>query len=290
MLGQEMRRCCGDQGWASRDHSRPAPRSATAGASASLRELFRAPRGGQRRGLRGRSPRRATTANTLHWIDNDGTVREGDLLADAGTRLIPLCAADITRIAARQRSLHAGPGPRLPGGARRLPPWRARTSWLGRFSWTCTTRHKVIATWGILPVTPRSHCARRPAPPLDAARHHITWALMTARKARRSSLGAPGARHGLHDRAWPVLPCRRPADSRGVGASARIEDDVNTDGSVTRISEDILRTIADGRSGSCTDPVALALRAAPEVTPRAVLTGTRPGRPWPQGGASGASG
>ena len=37
-------------------------------------------------------------ANTLHWIDNDGTVREGDLvLVDAGIEVDSLYTADITR-------------------------------------------------------------------------------------------------------------------------------------------------------------------------------------------------
>ena len=37
-------------------------------------------------------------ANTLHWIDNDGEVREGDLvLVDAGVEVDSLYTADITR-------------------------------------------------------------------------------------------------------------------------------------------------------------------------------------------------
>ena len=44
------------------------------------------------------SPRPATHATTLHWTDNDGQVREGELvLVDAGVEVDSLYTADITR-------------------------------------------------------------------------------------------------------------------------------------------------------------------------------------------------
>ena len=167
-------------------------------------------------------------ANTLHWIDNDGTVREGDLvLVDAGVEVDSLYTADITRT--------------LPVN--------------GRFT---DAAMKVIADrlyeWGILPVPPEESLSpegqqhRRWMP--HGTSHHLGLDVHDCAKARaelyQGALLEPGMvftiEPGLYFRADDLLI---PEEYRGIGV--RIEDDVvvNADGTVTRISEDIPRTIAD---------------------------------------------
>ena len=143
-------------------------------------------------------------ANTLHWIDNDGPVNDGDLvLVDAGVEVDSLYTADITRP--------------LPVSAEES-------------------------------LSPNGQQHRRWMP--HGTSHHLGLDVHDCAQARREmyqdALLEPGMcftiEPGLYFRADDMAI---PEEFRGIGV--RIEDDVlvNADGSVTRISEDIPRTIAD---------------------------------------------
>ena len=199
-------------------------------------------------------------ANTLHWIDNDGEVREGDLvLVDAGVEVDSLYTADITRtlpVNGRFTEVQARVYQAVLDACEAA---LARANQPGcRFKDVHDAAMEVIAArlyeWGILPVTPEESLAstgqqhRRWMP--HGTSHHLGLDVHDCAKARaelyQGALLEPGMvftiEPGLYFRADDLLI---PEEYRGIGV--RIEDDVvvNADGTVTRISEDIPRTIAD---------------------------------------------
>ena len=199
-------------------------------------------------------------ANTLHWIDNDGEVREGDLvLVDAGVEVDSLYTADITRtlpVNGRFTEVQARVYQAVLDACEAA---LARANEPGcRFKDVHDAAMEVIAArlheWGILPVTPEESLAttgqqhRRWMP--HGTSHHLGLDVHDCAKARaelyQGALLEPGMvftiEPGLYFRADDLLI---PEEYRGIGV--RIEDDVvvNADGTVTRISEDIPRTIAD---------------------------------------------
>lgn len=197
-------------------------------------------------------------ANTLHWIDNDGPVRPGDLvLVDAGVEVDSLYTADVTRT--------------LPvDGTFTEPQARVYNAVLDacevalaaanepgtRFIDIHEAAQRVLAThlheWGILPVdveeslSPAGQQHRRWMP--HGTSHHVGLDVHDCAQARREmyqdALLEPGMTFtiepGLYFRADDLAV---PEEFRGIGV--RIEDDVqvNADGSVTRITEDIPRTV-----------------------------------------------
>ena len=209
-------------------------------------------------------------ANTLHWIDNDGEVRDGDLvlvdagvegdlvLVDAGVEVDSLYTADITRtlpVNGRFTEVQARVYQAVLDACEAA---LARANEPGcRFKDVHDAAMKVIAArlyeWGILPVTPEESLAttgqqhRRWMP--HGTSHHLGLDVHDCAKARaelyQGALLEPGMvftiEPGLYFRADDLLI---PEEYRGIGV--RIEDDVvvNADGTVTRISEDIPRTIA----------------------------------------------
>ncbi|MDO4258302.1 MAG: aminopeptidase P family protein [Actinomycetaceae bacterium] len=199
-------------------------------------------------------------ANTLHWIDNNGPVREGDLvLIDAGVEVDSLYTADITRtlpvsgtftevqakvyqavLDACEAALVAANKP----GARFKDLHAAATEVLA----------ERLESWGLLPVSkeealsPEGQHHRRWMP--HGTSHHLGLDVHDCAQARAEmymdALLEPGMcftiEPGLYFRTDDEL---LPEEFRGIGV--RIEDDVvvNADGTVTRLSEDIPRTIAD---------------------------------------------
>lgn len=199
-------------------------------------------------------------ANTLHWIDNDGPVNEGDLvLVDAGVEVDSLYTADITRTLPVNGTFNEVQARVYQAVLDACEAALARANEPGcRFQDVHDAAMRVIAArlreWGLLPVTveeslsPAGQQHRRWMP--HGTCHHLGLDVHDCAKARREmyqeALLEPGMAFtiepGLYFRADDELI---PAEYRGIGV--RIEDDVivNEDGSVTRISEDIPRTIAE---------------------------------------------
>ena len=199
-------------------------------------------------------------ANTLHWIDNDGEVREGDLvLVDAGIELDSLYTADITRTLPVNGHFSAPQAKVYQAVLDAAEAALARANEPGvRFSDVHDAAMAVLADrlaqWGVLPVSaeeslsPAGQQHRRWMP--HGTSHHLGLDVHDCAQARREmyqgALLEPGMTFtiepGLYFRADDLAV---PEELRGIGV--RIEDDVqvNQDRSVTRISEDIPRTIAD---------------------------------------------
>ena len=198
-------------------------------------------------------------ANTLHWIDNDGEVREGDLvLVDAGIELDSLYTADITRTLPVNGHFSGPQAKVYQAVLDAAEAALARANEPGtRFSDVHDAAMKVIATrleeWGVLPVSaeeslsPRGQQHRRWMP--HGTSHHLGLDVHDCAQARREMYQGAALEPGMTFTIEPGLYFRAddlalPEELRGIGV--RIEDDVqvNEDGSVTRISEDIPRTIA----------------------------------------------
>ncbi len=199
-------------------------------------------------------------ANTLHWIDNDGQVKDGDLiLVDAGVELDSLYTADITRtlpvngrftevqarvynavLDACEAALVAANKP----GARFRNVHEAAME---------SIAHQ-LEDWGILPVSAEESLSaqgqqhRRWMP--HGTSHHLGIDVHDCAQARREMYLDAELKPGMVFTIEPGLYFRDddlavPEEYRGIGV--RIEDDVlvNEDGTVTRISEHIPRTVAD---------------------------------------------
>lgn len=197
-------------------------------------------------------------ANTLHWIDNSGPVKRGDLvLIDAGIEVDSLYTADITRtvpasgkftktqamiyeavLEAAEAALERASGP----GVRFRNLHEAAQDVLA----------KRLEEWGVLPVsaeeslTPEGQQHRRWMP--HGTCHHLGLDVHDCAQARQEmyqdALLEPGMiftiEPGLYFRADDLAV---PAEFRGIGV--RIEDNIviEEDGKPRRISEDIPRTV-----------------------------------------------
>lgn len=198
-------------------------------------------------------------ANTLHWIDNDGAVRDGDLiLIDAGAEVDSLYTADITRtmpvngtftddqrevynavLEASEYTLEVASRPGV------------------RFRDLHAAAMEVIAkhleNWGMLPVSAEESLAeegqhhRRWMP--HGTSHHLGLDVHDCAQAKRElyqdSLLEPGMiftiEPGLYFREDDL---KVPERFRGIGV--RIEDDILiTESGAVRMSESIPRTVED---------------------------------------------
>lgn len=199
-------------------------------------------------------------ANTLHWIDNDGPVRPGDLvLVDAGVEVDSLYTADITRTLPVNGKFSEPQARVYQAVLDACEAALARANDAGcRFRDINDAAMEVIAqhldSWGLLPVcveeclSPQGQQHRRWMP--HGTSHHLGLDVHDCARARAEmymdALLEPGMcftiEPGLYFRADDLLI---PEELRGIGV--RIEDDciVNADMSVTRLSEDIPRTIVD---------------------------------------------
>lgn len=199
-------------------------------------------------------------ANTLHWIDNDGEVRPGDLiLVDAGVEVDSLYTADITRTLPVDGKFTEAQAKIYQAVLDACEASLAAANKPGaRFRDLHAAAMDVIAPrleeWGLLPVSaeeslkPSGQQHRRWMP--HGTSHHLGLDVHDCAKASREmymdALLEPGMcftiEPGLYFRADDMAI---PEEFRGIGV--RIEDDcvVNQDGSVTRMSEKIPRTIED---------------------------------------------
>ncbi|WP_022868714.1 aminopeptidase P family protein [Schaalia vaccimaxillae] len=199
-------------------------------------------------------------ANTLHWIDNDGPVHEGDLvLVDAGVEVDSLYTADITRTLPVNGTFSQVQGRVYQAVLDACEAALARANEPGcRFRDVHDAAMQVIADrlekWGLLPVSAAESLSasgqqhRRWMP--HGTCHHLGLDVHDCAQARREMYQDALLEPGMTFTIEPGLYFRSddlavPEEYRGIGV--RIEDDVmvNEDGSVTRISEDIPRTIAD---------------------------------------------
>ncbi len=198
-------------------------------------------------------------ANTLHFIDNDGPVRPGELiLVDAGIEVDSLYTADITRtlpingtFSPAQAEVYQAV---LDAANRALE--RANEPGC-RFCDIHTAAMEVLAEylekWGMLPCTGEKSLTsptqyhRRWMP--HGTSHHLGLDVHDCQAASREmymdALLEPGMvftiEPGLYFREDDLLV---PERFRGIGV--RIEDDILvTESGVVRISEDIPREIAD---------------------------------------------
>ena len=199
-------------------------------------------------------------ANTLHWIDNDGPVNDGDLvLVDAGVEVDSLYTADITRTLPVNGTFSPTQAKVYQAVLDACEAALERANQPGtRFRDVHDAAMKVIAgrleEWGLLPVSaeeslsPEGQQHRRWMP--HGTSHHLGLDVHDCAQARREMYQDAFLQPGMCFTIEPGLYFRAddmaiPEEFRGIGV--RIEDDVlvNADGSVTRISEDIPRTIAD---------------------------------------------
>ena len=201
-------------------------------------------------------------ANTLHWINNDGAVRPGELvLVDAGVEIDSLYTADVTRtipvdgvFTEPQRRVYQAVLDAADAAF-------ARANEPGcRFKDVHSVAMEVIAArleeWGLLPegvtaadsLGPDGQYHRRWM--VHGTSHHLGLDVHDCAQARREmSMDAvlePGMvftiEPGLYFRADDLLA---PAELRGIGI--RIEDDVvvRPDGSVERLTAGIPRTVEE---------------------------------------------
>lgn len=197
-------------------------------------------------------------ANTLHWIDNDGEVRPGDLvLVDAGVEADSLYTADITRtlpvdgtFTADQREVYEAVLEACEAGLAKANEKGARFRDVHDAAVAVLVKH--LAAWGVLPCTEEEALSaegqqfRRWMP--HGVSHHLGLDVHDcAQAARELYLDAeltPGMcftiEPGLYFHADDEL---LPERFRGMGV--RIEDDIiiEADGSARRLSEDIPRTV-----------------------------------------------
>ncbi|MDO5049591.1 MAG: aminopeptidase P family protein [Actinomycetaceae bacterium] len=199
-------------------------------------------------------------ANTLHWIDNDGQVKDGDLiLVDAGVELDSLYTADITRTLPVNGKFNE-PQAKVYNAVLDAcgAALKAANAPGAKFRDVHEAAMVVIAQrleeWGVLPVSaeeslkPESQLHRRWMP--HGTSHHLGMDVHDCAQARREMYLDAELKPGMVFTIEPGLYFRAddlavPEELRGIGV--RIEDDVvvNEDGSVTRISEDIPRTVSD---------------------------------------------
>ena len=201
-------------------------------------------------------------ANTLHWINNDGAVKPGQLvLVDAGVEVDSLYTADVTRTIpvdgrftkAQRRIYQAVLDAADAAFARAGTPGC-------RFKDVHAAAMEVIAArleeWGMLPegvsatdsLAPEGQYHRRWM--VHGTSHHLGLDVHDCAQARREMYMDAELRPGMCFTIEPGLYFREddllvPEEMRGTGV--RIEDDVvvREDGSVERLTQDVPRTVEE---------------------------------------------
>lgn len=178
-------------------------------------------------------------ANTLHWVRNDGDVKDGDLiLLDAGVELDSLYTADVTRtlpingkFSPEQRKVYDAVLEAQEAGIAACKPG---ASFADIHAASIAVVAKYLYEWGILPVTPeesldpeRGGQHRRWM--VHGTSHHLGIDVHDCAQARfenyRGGILKPGmvvtVEPGIYFRANDLLV---PEELRGIGV--RIEDDI----------------------------------------------------------------
>ncbi len=197
-------------------------------------------------------------ANTLHWISNDGPVREGDLiLVDAGAEVDSLYTADITRtlpvngkFSDAQREVYEAVLEAAEAAFAKASENGVRFRDLHNAAMEVIVKY--LAQWGMLPVSaseslsPTGQQHRRWMP--HGTSHHLGLDVHDCAQAKRELYQDALLQPGMVFTIEPGLYFREddlkvPPRFRGIGV--RIEDDiVITESGAVRLSEDIPRTVA----------------------------------------------
>lgn len=199
-------------------------------------------------------------ANTLHWMDNSGTVpADGLVLVDAGVEVDSLYTADITRTLPVNGKFNEAQAKIYQAVLDAAEAALARAAEPGvKFRNLHEAAQEVLATrleeWGVLPVPAAESLKkegqqhRRWMP--HGTSHHLGLDVHDCAQARQEmyqdALLEPGMvftiEPGLYFRADDLAV---PEEMRGIGC--RIEDDIliEADGTPRRLSESIPRTIDD---------------------------------------------
>ena len=199
-------------------------------------------------------------ANTLHWIDNSGTVRSDDLvLVDAGVELDSLYTADITRtlpvsgtFTPTQAKIYDAVLEAADAAFAKAAEPGVRFRQLHEAAQDVLARH--LDEWGLLPVSveeslsPEGQQHRRWMP--HGTSHHLGLDVHDCAQARQELYQDGLLEEGMVFTIEPGLYFRAddlavPEELRGIGV--RIEDDIVMDapGVPRRLSEDIPRKRAD---------------------------------------------
>ena len=197
-------------------------------------------------------------ANTLHWITNNGLVRDGELiLIDAGAEVDSLYTADITRtlpisgtFTQTQREVYDAV---LEACERALEVAQGKVQFKDIHTAAMEVIAKHLEKWGILPVSaeeslkPENQYHRRWMP--HGTSHHLGLDVHDCAQAKRELYQDSYLEPGMIFTIEPGLYFREddlkvPERFRGIGV--RIEDDILvTDDGAIRMSESIPRTADD---------------------------------------------
>ena len=208
-------------------------------------------------------------ANTLHWIRNDGELRDGDLLLlDAGVELDTLYTADVTRtlpvngrFSVEQRKVYEAVLEAQQAGIAAARPGN-RFSDVHAAAIAVVARH--LHEWGLLPVSPEESLGadggqhRRWM--VHGTSHHLGIDVHDCAQARREDYRdatlEPGmvitVEPGIYLKATDLLV---PEPMRGIGV--RIEDDIlitadgneNLSGMLPRTADEVEAWMADIMAG-----------------------------------------
>ena len=194
-------------------------------------------------------------ANTLHWITNDGRLRDGELiLIDAGAEVDSLYTADITRtlpidgkFTEAQREVYDAV---LEACERALEVAQDKVQFKDIHAAAMEVIAKHLERWGMLPVSaeeslsPEAQYHRRWMP--HGTSHHLGLDVHDCAQAKRELYQDSYLEPGMIFTIEPGLYFREddlkvPERFRGIGV--RIEDDMLvTEEGASRLSEDIPRT------------------------------------------------
>jgi Xaa-Pro aminopeptidase len=212
-------------------------------------------------------------ACTLHWIRNDGDVREGDLLLlDAGIELDSLYTADVTRtlpvtgrFSEDQRMVYDAVYAAQQAGIEAAKPG-------AKFSDVHAAAVRVIAEhlekWGLLPVSAEESLTEDGGQHrrwmVHGTSHHLGLDVHDCAQARRENYREATLRPGMVLTVEPGLYFkaddeRVPERLRGIGV--RIEDDIvitesgceNLSAGLPRTSAEVERWMAEVWAGSAAD-------------------------------------
>ena len=177
-------------------------------------------------------------ACTLHWIRNDGDIRDGDLiLIDAGIEVDTLYTADITRtlpvngvFTPPQRKVYEAV---LAAADAAIKVCRPGTTFKDVHQTAVTVLAQYLSDWGLLPVTPAESVSEQGGQHrrwmVHGTSHHLGLDVHDCAQARNEQYRLGTLREGMIITVEPGLYFKStdllvPDELRGIGV--RIEDDV----------------------------------------------------------------